>query len=758
MKNILNIVLLLCVLNSFAQIIEVKQDGTGDFTIIQEAMDFAQQGDTVLVWPGTYFENLDFNGKSLTLASLMLTTEDEDYKFSTLIDGGGNGRCVNISSFEENAIVYGFTIINGKAEDGGGIRTYESNAQIINNIIKNNHSFKYGAGVICSYDSYTVLTGNSIFDNHAYYSGGGIAIVGSSVEFDSISRNSIYNNFAERGCDIIKTVSSEISTIFLDTCSVLVPDSYFIISIDESGNQLNNLEIDILNSTISPHDGDIYVNPLTGDNINSGTSFDEPLKSIAWAYHKIHVDSLNKNTIRLANGIYSDTTNNEKFPLNIRPFINVIGQSRDGVILDGNRKVYIFKGNNNITDYSLQRMTLQGGAIPTYETWEIRKLLMYLYSRNKRFLIDSIIFKDSYAKGALAILTYWSADSSMVKNCEFRDNIGGHALRTVIGSGKVQFINNTKFINQQVDPNYVGNSGWALSTGSQGIDIIQNCLFQDNMFTAFIKLYYGGDAYLINCTFDNNSSMEDKPVVFAVDANIHIYNSIYYNNYDTPLKVSVGEYQQQVVSNLNIFNSLIEGGELSIEVGSSCFHSNSTWCFVHYDSTNIDNDPNFLGMWGDPYMITDGSPCIDAGTLANLPDFIEIPEFDLAGNPRIVGDSIDMGAYEWNPTIVGFNEIGPGNRQEKPKLLKASPNPFDWGTYIEVYAYAKASADKEVKVEIYNNYGILVGNILTTTLSQDTEILWYGDDNNGNPLPAGIYHVVMFYGEREVESLKVVKK
>ena len=52
-----------------------------------------------------------------------------------------------------------------------------------------------------------------------------------------------------------------------------------------------------------------------------------------------------------------------------------------------------------------------------------------------------------------------------------------------------------------------------------------------------------------------------------------------------------------------------------------------------------------------PYQITDGPPCIDAGTLANLPDFIESSEYDLAGNPRIVGDSIDMGAYEWNPTV-----------------------------------------------------------------------------------------------------------
>ena len=61
---------------------------------IQAGIYIAVESDTILVQPGTYAENINFNGKAVILGSLFLTTQNTSYISQTIIDGNQDGKRV----------------------------------------------------------------------------------------------------------------------------------------------------------------------------------------------------------------------------------------------------------------------------------------------------------------------------------------------------------------------------------------------------------------------------------------------------------------------------------------------------------------------------------------------------------------------------------------------------------------------------------------------------------------------------------------
>ena len=93
-----------------------------DSSTIQCGINGSSNGDTVLVQPGTYVENINFSGHNIVLGSLFLTTGDTSYISTTIIDGDSAGTVVTFDSGEDStAVIIGFTIQKGSGVYGGAI-------------------------------------------------------------------------------------------------------------------------------------------------------------------------------------------------------------------------------------------------------------------------------------------------------------------------------------------------------------------------------------------------------------------------------------------------------------------------------------------------------------------------------------------------------------------------------------------------------------------------------------------------------------
>jgi len=164
---------------SSATIIRVPQQvGT-----IQEGIDLALDGDTVLVDTGVYHERIDFLGKEILVGSNFIFDGDTNTVYTTVIDGDSSGTVVTFSSGEEEeAQLIGFTITDGFEWNGGGIKcTNRAQPLIAHNVICYNNIDWYGlgGGIYCE-DSAPAIKHNLIRRNVGAYYGGGIYLKNSS--------------------------------------------------------------------------------------------------------------------------------------------------------------------------------------------------------------------------------------------------------------------------------------------------------------------------------------------------------------------------------------------------------------------------------------------------------------------------------------------------------------------------------------------------------------------------------------------------
>ncbi len=182
-----------------------------DYTTIQAGINASVAGDTVLVQPGAYVENIDFSGKDITVASYFLTLQDSSLIEQTLILGTGSTCVVKFDNNEtNNAKLIGFTISGGSGYQkmGGGIYCDYSSPTLSNLIVSQNHidytnSTSQGGGGIYLYYSSAIITYVTVKDNTVSNAngnncgGGGMYLNSSSaiITYVTVKDNTVSNNY-----------------------------------------------------------------------------------------------------------------------------------------------------------------------------------------------------------------------------------------------------------------------------------------------------------------------------------------------------------------------------------------------------------------------------------------------------------------------------------------------------------------------------------------------------------------------------------
>jgi len=363
----------------------------------------------------------------------------------------------------------------------------------------------------------------------------------------------------------------------------------------------------------------------------------------------------------------------------------------------------------------------------------------------------------------------WSGGALWLKNCSslrlhnnlFKENEvyqdGGGAT---LGNCSSALISNNTFILNRAIIFVEAEWGWIIQGAGGGLWININCdaLVMNNTFFnnhsvngAFYETTYncmvsnniaannmGGGmmnghgnsiSKYVNNTVVNNMAYSHTGCGMICNKLLHMKNNIFWGNDKIPSwpidPIQVYSFDQTIIDFKYTCNQDVYPGEGNI-TDYPQFTNPTEGAGLDYDGMEAD------------WSLLDGSPCVNTGT----PDTtgLYLPENDLAGNPRLFGIRVDMGAYE-NQVVVGL----PKNPLANSKTA-IMPNPFKDSFSIDLFGENKIN-----RISLMNQSGITIRNM--EQVPTDGFMLI---DLNG--YTSGLYLVVVDYadGTRRVE--KVLKQ
>ncbi len=260
-------------------------------------------------------------------------------------------------------------------------------------------------------------------------------------------------------------------------------------------------------------------------------------------------------------------------------------------------------------------------------------------------MLFNCTFSNNRAAYGAGIYNYFDAVGTAnptIAKCTFADNSSSHATEgggaAVMNWNAQPGIYACTFLRNSAP---VGGALWNDADGLGGT--LANSLFANNTATDS-----GGAIYnppdTINCTFHANTAATGAAIYDTAGKTLS--NCILHGNTATTQGNPIE------AGSLTVNHSLVEGG--------------------YAGQPNVDADPGFADPSAGDYSLASDSPGIDAGDSTLLPadaadldgdtDTTEPQPTDLAGKDRVGGQSVDMGAYEFNgnraPLITHAGGVG----------------------------------------------------------------------------------------------------
>ena len=409
--------------------------GPNNYTSIQSAIDDADDGDTIYVYPGIYYETLNIN-KSINLIG--------ENKYSTIIDGLKKSEVIKNTDPVNHLTISGFTIRNGIY----GIGLYSCNGVIIrDNIICNN---RY-AGIWLDNSENCLIYDNTIQENRFYNIWLGYESNNNTIRDNSIKRsytgvyivcsykNKIVNN---------NFIENSIHASFKDTLDNQWDGNYWD---DWIGLRFRFLKM-LPKLIIGYFKGFLYLN------------FDHhPAYRMYHYYSVLYVggkgdgnyssiqdaidDANDGDLIYVFHGIYFEN-------LYINKSITIVGENQNNTIVDGRGIGSVFEINGK--DVTISNFTIRNGSYG-----------ITLFLSNKSTIYNNII-KDNKYDGIWLDL---SDDNLICNNVLWGNGYNGILL---VESDR-----------NKVEKNIVRDNGIGINVGYSTGNIISNNDFINNRINAY---------------------------------------------------------------------------------------------------------------------------------------------------------------------------------------------------------------------------------------------------------------------------------